>query len=263
MSKRIFKLIDNFIQDEEPEIDELNNFLIEIVVDDAIEPSDKTILTRYSKIKNYLRDKFGSELSEDEIKQIKPPGDIVDRVLASDLKIKQSKTNIKFDQQLVDKILNFKDSKNMFEKFIFLQFVSGRRLNEIAEFEHKIKIPKGSTYKIKMKLSKKKYKKESDMDEVKLIPGEIDNITFKKKLKGLRDLVEDISVGDLNKRINRYLKKNIRKDLTSHTLRGFYAHYLFNFHNPENLNINGFLTKVLNHDTGTSSLNYSNYTFEK
>jgi hypothetical protein len=114
-----------------------------------------------------------------------------------------------------------------------------------------------------MKLSKKKYKKDSDFDEIRLIPGEIDNITFKKKLKTIRDLVEDISVGDLNKRINRYLKKNIRKDLTSHTLRGFYAHYLFNFHNPENLNINGFLTKVLNHDTNTSSLNYSNYTFEK
>ena len=86
---------------------------------------------------------------------------------------------------------------------------------------------------------------------------------LKKKLKSVRDLVEDISTGDLNKRVNRYIKKNIRKDLTSHSLRGFYAHYLFHTNNPENKNINGFLTDVLNHECGTSSLNYSNYTFEK
>ena len=47
--------------------------------------------------------------------------------------------------------------------FIFLQFISGKRLNEIGEFQYKIRIPKGSTYKIKMKLSKKQYKKEAKL----------------------------------------------------------------------------------------------------
>ena len=264
MSKRIFAQIDKFIENEpDLEIDDLNNYIEEIVVNDEIEPRDKTVLTRYSKVKNYLRDNYGSEITEAELKIIRPPGDIVERVLESDKKIKQNKTNIKFDQEIVDKILSFGISKNIFEKFIFLQFISGRRLNEIAEFQYKIRIAKGSKFKIKMKLSKKQYKKDADTDTVQLIPGIIENTEFKKKLKSVRDLVEDISTGDLNKRVNRYIKKNIRTDLTSHSIRGFYAHYLFHTNNPENKNINGFLTDILNHQCGTSSLNYSNYTFEK
>ena len=263
MSKRIFALIDKFIINKEPEIEELNDFLEEIIVNDEISPTDKTILTRYSKVKNYLREKYGSELSEDEIKIIKPPADVVNRVLEKDQKTRQKKINIKFNQQDIEKILSFKDSKNLFEKYIYLQFISGRRLNEIKEFAHNMRIPKGKTYKIKMKLSKKKYDKESDMDEVQLIPNQLDNVSFRKKVKNIRDITEDISTSDFNKRVNKYIKKNLNKQWSSHVLRGLYAHYMFHNYNAENLNINGFLTQILNHDSSDASLNYSNFVFDK
>ena len=70
MSKRIFSQIDNYIINKEPEIEELNDFLEEIIVNDEISPTDKTILTRYSKVKNYLREKYGNELSEEEIRLV-------------------------------------------------------------------------------------------------------------------------------------------------------------------------------------------------
>jgi hypothetical protein len=41
-----------------------------------------------------------------------------------------------------------------------------------------------------------------------------------------------------------------------------YAMYMFNTDNPENRNVNGFLSSVLNHDSDSSSLSYSNYIYE-
>ena len=38
--------------------------------------------------------------------------------------------------------------------------------------------------------------------------------------------------------------------------------YMFNTDNPENRNVNGFLSSVLNHDSDSSSLSYSNYIYE-
>ena len=53
----------------------------------------------------------------------------------------------------------------------------------------------------------------------------------------------------------------MRKDLTSHGLRGMYATYMFNTENLDNQNINGYISKVLNHEGPDSSLNYSNYIY--
>jgi len=260
MSKRIFNQIDKYINEEEPEIEELNEYLEEIIVNDEISPTDKTILTRYSKVKKYLREQYGSDLSEAELKKIKPPSQIVDNVLESDKKVKEKKINIKFNQNDVDKILDYKNSKNLFELFIFLQFISGRRMSEIKEFEHNLRLIKNSKNQIKMKLAKKQ---DNGLEPITLIDNTISPEEFKIKVKKIRDMIEDISTNDFNKRLNRFIKKNINKNWSSHILRGMYGRYMFEKQNPENLNINGYLKKVLNHDSSDSSLSYSNFVFEK
>ena len=121
-----------------------------------LNPTNKTILTRYSKVKAFLRDEYGNDLSEAEIKLVKPPADIVNAVLNADSKLKESKTNIKFSQELINQILSYKDSNNIYELFIFLQLISGRRVSEIKEFSNQIKLFKNNENKIKMKLNKKK-----------------------------------------------------------------------------------------------------------
>jgi integrase len=259
MSIRIYSSIKKFIDNEEPNIQELNDFLNDLIVKDPINPTNKTVLTRYSKVKAFLREEYGNELNEAEIKQIRPPSDIVNAVLNADSKLKQTKTNIKFSQSLIDKILSYKTSNNIYELFIFLQFISGRRISEIKEFSNQIKLFKNSESKIKMKLNKKKTDK---FDIVRIIPDTLTPAEFKKKTSKLRNLIEDIDTEDWNKRLNRKIKKLLGK-FTSHSIRGFYGSYMFNKFNKENLNINAFLMNILNHDNIDSSISYSNYIFEK
>ena len=38
---------------------------------------------------------------------------------------------------------------------------------------------------------------------------------------------------------------------------------MFKEHNEDDQNINGFITKILNHDSPDSSLSYSNYMYKK
>jgi integrase len=259
MSIRIYSSIKKFIDNEEPNIQELNDFLNDLIVKDPINPTNKTVLTRYSKVKAFLRDEYGNELTEAEIKQIRPPPDIVNAVLNADSKLKETKKNIKFNQELVDKILSYKTSNNIYELFIFLQFISGRRISEIKEFSNQIKLFKNSESKIKMKLNKKKTDK---FDIVRIIPDTLTPAEFKKKTSKLRNLIEDIDTEDWNKRLNRKIKKLLGK-FTSHSIRGFYGSYMFNKFIKENLNINAFLMNILNHDNIDSSISYSNYIFEK
>ena len=260
MSKRIFSSIKTFIDNEEPEIEQLNEFLNDLIVKDPINPTNKTVLTRYSKVKNFLREKYGNELTEAEIKLIKPPADIVNAVLNADSKLKETKTNIKFNQELIDTILSYKDSNNIYELFIFLQFISGRRISEIKEFEHMIRLFKNNQNSVKMKLAKKK--SDNKFDIVKLIPNTIEPAEFKKKVSKLRNIISDIETADFNKRLNRKIKKLLGK-YTSHSLRGMYGTYMFHKHNKENLNINAYLMNILNHNDIDSSVSYSNYIFEK
>mgnify|MGYP003652692208 CR=1 FL=1 len=260
MSKRIFSSIKTFIEKNEPEIEELNEFLNELIVKDPINPTNKTILTRYSKVKAFLRDEYGKELTEAEIKQIRPPADIVNAVLNSDSKLKESKTNIKFSQELINQILSYKDSNNIYELFIFLQLISGRRVSEIKEFSNQIKLFKNNENKIKMKLNKKKTDK---YDIIRLIPETLTPAEFKKKVSKLRNIIEDIETADWTKRLNRKIKKLLNKEYTSHSIRGMYGTYMFSKYNKENLNINAYLMNILNHNDIDSSISYSNYIFEK
>jgi len=50
-------------------------------------------------------------------------------------------------------------------------------------------------------------------------------------------------------------------NMSSHKLRGMYARYMYETNNKEDQNINGYITKILNHGSPESSLSYSNYKF--
>ena len=112
-----------------------------------------------------------------------------------------------------------------------------------------------------MLLSKKSGKNENKYYTIKLVPNTLTSKQFKNAINIVRDNFQHIKSNDYIKRLNRKIKKLVRKDLTSHNLRGMYATYLFNTDNPDNQNINGFISSVLNHDGDNSSLNYSNYIY--
>jgi len=256
MSQRLFKIIKNYTNNKDYTFENLKEFIDENINNDN--PKPKTIATRYSLTKNFIRDNY-DEITDKQLKRIKPPDEITNSIIQKDLEIKSNKKNHTFNKELVNKILDFKDTDDMYELAIYLQFISGRRADEIKDKDYRAKIWKE---KLKMLLSKKNGKNENKYYEIKLIPNTLSPEKFKNGLNIVRQNFQHIGSNDYIKRLNRKIKKLVRGDLTSHNLRGMYANYMFNEHNHDNQNINGFIEKVLNHDSSGSSLNYSNYIYE-
>lgn len=257
MSQRLFKIIKNYTDSNDYTFQDLKDFIDDKIMEDN--PKPKTIATRYSHTKNFLRDNY-PEISDKQLKLIKPDDEITNGIIQKDLEIKSNKKNIKFNKELVDKILDFKNTDEIYELAMYLQFISGRRADEIKDKEYLLRL--GKDKKLKMLLSKKNGKNQNKYYEITLIPDTLTPEQFKNALKMVRQNFSHIGSNDYIKRLNRKIKKNIRNDLTSHNLRGMYATYMFNNHNTNNQNINGYIEKILNHDSSGSSLNYSNYIYE-
>jgi integrase len=256
MSQRLFKVIKNYTDNNEYEFVDLLDFISNKVMEDS--PKDKTIATRYSLIKKFLRSNY-PELTEKQLKLVRPDEDITLGILQNDEIVKTKKKNIHFDKELVDKILDLKLTDDIYELAIYLQFISGLRANELRDKDFKIRIKDDN---VRMMLSKKKDNKKNKYYPINLIPNTLNAKEFKNGLVQIRAFADLLKPTDWIKRINRVVKKQVRKDLTSHALRGMYASYMFNNHNPDNQNLNGYISKVLNHENGDSSLNYSNYIYE-
>jgi integrase len=258
MSQRLFKVINNFVaKNADYSFDDLKEFIDEQVTNDS--PQPRTISTRYSLVKKFLRDNY-PQITEKQLKAIRPDDEITNSIIEQNDIIRSHKNNIKFDKELVDKILAFKDTEDLFELAIYLQFISGRRADEIRDAEYKIRIDQKDN--LKMLLSKKSKDKRNKYFPIKLIKNSLSPKQFKESVKIIRQNFNYIKSNDYIKRLNRKIKKLVRNDLTSHDLRGMYAMYMFNTDNPENRNVNGFLSSVLNHDSDSSSLSYSNYIYE-
>ena len=254
MSKKLFNKLDLFLE-QEPEDKELVDYVSELVMSN--DPTNKTIATRYSNIKKYLRENYIG-ISEDTLKKLKPDDKIIQSIINSDAEKKNNKKNIHFDKDDVTKILELRDSSNVYDKGIYLQFISGRRINEIFDDDIRLTMLKNAPHKIKFSSLSKKTNDKPYV--IQLIP-DITAKEYRDEIYKLRKIVSGISLNDYNKRVNKRIKEKIGKEFTSHNLRGMYGVYLFNNHNLEDQNINGFISKVLNHDSSDASLHYSNYIY--
>jgi integrase len=256
MSQRLFKVIKSYTDNNDYSFQDLKDFIDEKILED--QPKAKTIATRYSLTKKFLRDNY-QEISEKQLKLIRPEDDITLSIIEKDLEIKSNKKNIKFDKDLIDKILEFKETDDVYLLSIYLQFISGRRADEIRDKQYKIRV--GKDNKLKMQLSKKNEKSKNKFYNIELIKDTISPKQFKDSINIVRQNFQHIQSTDYIKRLNRRIKKEVRSDLTSHNLRGIYSTYMFHTQNENNQNINGFISSVLNHDSDNSSLNYSNYIY--
>ena len=263
MSKRIYKNIDDYINQNEPDIEDMLEFLNDLLMNDKNEtPKPKTTMTRYSLVKKYIRENYGSMFSEKELKNIKPPQEIIDFVVQKDISLKENKKDIVFNKKLVDKIFELRFSKNIFDLFIFVQFILGRRMSEIKSFDYSIKSNSKNTQRLKMKLAKKNVQNKDTYYEIGITPGtQITNKQLKSMITKIRDALVDVTINDTNKRLNRHIKNNLRKDLTSHSLRGISATYNYHINNTDGQNIIGFIQKYLQQDCLDSACSYGNYKY--
>ena len=260
MSKRIYNKINTFLQDEDFKMQDFLEELTDLIVNDGINPSDKTIATRYSLVKNFLRNNYPSDFSEEDLKSVRPNSDVIDRIVSKDKIKKENKTDVKFSEIDIDNILELKNSKNIFEKFIYLMFISSRRMSEIKEPLYQIKLNRGKPNQVKMQLAKKNDNHKDTLFIVQLIPDTLSAKNFRSETNKIRLLSEDVSTNDFNKRLNRKIKQLFpSKGWHSHTLRGLSAVYMYEKHNPDGLAKNPYIMNHLNQDSLDSSLSYSNY----
>ena len=169
---------------------------------------------------------------------------------------------VDFGKAEVDKLFSWRNDESPFKRMAFLQFVSGRRVNEIFDNEIGGLVRKNDR-SVKMKLSKKNGDDKDKFFSFDLIKdANIANKEFRKELVSTRKAITGVDSQAFVQRMNKMLKRDLRSDLSSHDLRSMYAIYRFNKENDDKLNLTGFISTILNHaEGGDSGIAYSNFNF--
>ena len=262
MSKTLINNVIEYIEDNDATDDEIKKYIDDVV--NKGNPTIRTITNRYSLIKKSIRENFDG-FSDEFLKSIKPPDEIIKKILSEDMETRSAKSNFTFTQKMVEDILSLNNSVDIYDLGIYLQFISGRRASEIYQHinDHdKIKIERIKNKPNLIKFSTL-HKKNNDKTEIiELIPNTLESNEFKKIYNKINNDL-NISTQDYINRINMKLKNMFPKisNMSSHKLRGMYARYMYETNNEDNQNINGYITKILNHGSFESSLSYSNYKF--
>ena len=212
-------------------------------------PSDRTITWRYSLIKKKLKPRVSTELAE----KIKPDKKITEKVLKENIKVRDNRKMKPISQELIEKIISFGKSNNPYEMYIYVMFVTGRRLREVIDGKFTNK--KGSK-NISMKGIKKSRKKELDDEIIEIIPL-VAKTKFFRVYNKLIKIIKYSNIKHIENNLQRCIKKLLGPEFKSHDLRRLYAMYMFKFRNKDKETINPFLKKILHHSSIENSINYT------
>tara|TARA_R110000772_G_scaffold106125_3_gene207961 strand:- start:4271 stop:5044 length:774 start_codon:yes stop_codon:yes gene_type:complete len=251
MSKKAIKKLDQLMSTDPSDL-EIVKSVKEISWSN--DPTDRTVSSRFSKLKGYLSKNFS--ISDEVLKKLRPPVELTQKILEENLEIRNNKTEKDFSQDDINNLLSLRtNSRTPFEKSIYLQLVSGRRISEL--FENKIRIDNKHPKQVKMMLNKTGSKSTKYFTFDLLKDDDLTGKDFKKMVTSLRTSVSGMSLNDFTKRVNKTLK-GIMPKLTSHSLRSMYGVYRYHTDNPDNKILTGFISEVLNHQDGSDSgINYS------
>jgi hypothetical protein len=261
MSKKMLSALHDFITSQKPSEGELLAKIKELAYQNN--PADRTITTRYSALKKHVRE-LHPQYSDEFIRKIAPPRELTLNVISRNQEARNQKKLVEFGKPEVDKLLSWRDSDNPFQRMAFLQFVSGRRVNEI--FDNEVgPLPRKNPRAVKMTLSKKNGDDKGRLFTFELIgDAGITNKEFKAELKATRKALTGVDLSSFTQRLNKVLKRDLRSDLSSHDLRSMYAKYRFYHENEEKQVETGFIARILNHGSGSDSgINYSNFTYKE
>lgn len=217
----------------------------EAVLED--EPRPRTIASRYSSIKKIMREKG---MKKELLSKVRPEEELTKKVIDENVKVRDSRAMTAVDKDVVDKILGYRKSKDLYEMAIYLLFTSGRRTRELFESSF-TKAPKS-------KVRVDPVLKQKERNTFDFIPIQSAGMwmtaykRFKREKKGL-------SYENFSRTLNRRVKKILGDKFHPHSLRGMYAVYMFNFKNKKDLPINPFIKQILGHQSLNSSMSYTNY----
>ena len=214
-------------------------------------PSDRTISWRYSLVKKYLSNFFDDPYF---INKIKPKDGLTNKIIEMNINKRDNIKLITIDDNLINRITSFENSMNPYELYIYLLFVSGRRLREIKNAEF---INKKNSNKIIMKGVSKKRGNDNKIEFIPLVSKS----KFFRIYKRLKKIMNNISMKYIDRNLQRNIKNILGIKYKSHDLRKLYGLYSYKFRNKDDLSLNPFLKKYLNHDSINSSLHYTNMKF--
>ena len=212
--------------------------------------SDRTITWRYSLIKKKLKPRLSKELSN----KIKPPNNLTDKVIKENIERRNSMIVKQVSKETIQKILSFETSKNPYEMYIYLMFITGRRLREILDGTFRNE--KG-TKNIFMTGLKKTRQKELEDREVQIIPL-VAKTKFFRVYRKLKNILKYSNIKHIENNLQKNIKTILGPEWKTHDLRRAYGIYMWKHRNPQRLSINPFLQKVLNHSSIDTSIHYCN-----
>ena len=261
MSKKMLSAFHDFITEKKPSEEKLLEKIKELAYEGN--PADRTITTRYSAMKKHVRE-IHPEYSDEFIRKIAPPRSLTMKVISKNQEQRNKKKLVEFGMPEVNKLFSWRNDESPFKRMAFLQFVSGRRVNEI--FDNELGgLPRKNTKAVKMKLSKKNGDDKDKFFTFELIDdANISNKEFKKELNATRKALAGVEMTSFTQRLNKMLKRELRTDISSHDLRSMYAVYRFNKENPDKQNLTGYIANILNHgETSDSGVAYSNFSLKE
>jgi hypothetical protein len=257
MPQKMITDLHKYIGESDPSEEELRKFVRDLAYRNN--PTDRTITVRYSQMKKHIRE-IHPNYSDEFLRSLNPPKELTAKIIAENKERKMERKLVKFDAALLNKIYDLRESENVYEQAIYLQFISGRRINEI--FDSDFRVSSKDPRQVSMRLSKKSDDKKYHKFE--LLKDTSDNREFRDMLKKMRTSVNGIQIKDFTNRVNRKIRDVVRKDLSSHDLRGLYAVLKYETDNPDNLGMIAHINKSLNHGQTSidSSVSYSNFQYD-
>jgi Telomere resolvase ResT/TelK catalytic domain len=228
---------------------ELNNLLAKKNFTDA------SLVVAYSEAKKIFALKIKDKTF---LSKIKAPEELMIRVNASREERQRERVNFNVSMEQINTIKKLSKSKNTYDRAIYLLFVSGRRTTELLN-AHFFKA--GDNIKVEGLVKRSKNKRS---EEECLINTIIEEDLFLKEIEEFQDDVDKMGLSKLsfNRNLNRRIKRKLGGEWKPHSLRGAYALYMFEFYNIDDQNRNGFIRKVLCHQSDNASLAYIGFQLE-
>ena len=241
------------------ESDKLIEELVELASqghDGECRPS--TLINRMSLIKKMM---IAEKCYSDEfLHKVKAPKDLVQKYLDDVAERRAQRQNTCVKKATYQKLIDLKDRPDTPSQILYLMFATGRRLNEVVKDEFKIlKRPKKNELMFSH-LSKQKGDMVGKKQYVQIIP-DADIMDVIKRFKRVRQEVKSLgmSVKDVNNRIAPFVKQILGKEFHPHSIRGLYALYMWTYVDKKKQNRQGYISKILNHQSYDTSLSYCNF----
>ena len=245
--KKIIDDIINFIETNDVEDDIIKKYIDDLV--NKNNPTVRTICNRYSLIKKAIITNFDG-FTDEFLKSIKPHENIMKQILIEDVEKRCEKSNFNFTEKMLEDILSLKNTDDLYELSIYIQFISGRKSNEVYK-NNDIKINR-----IKNKANIIKFSNLKNDEIIELI-----NNTDSNEYKNLYNKINNelnIPVQEYFNKINSKLKNMFPySNISCFKLKGCYVCYINHIkNNNENMKVENE-----NENYITEFKSYSNYKF--